>query len=432
MSWHHIKQSLSALALILMVGTSVTAVYALSQGTKFLSVQSGSMVPAYSKGDLVVVNRVPDNAYKVGDVITFINPANSKQTITHRVVGIPTAGGKSIGRFETKGDANATTDGSIASNDIVGKVSAGIPLLGFMFDFVRKPLGLILLIYVPALSIIVAEIKRLMKHYKDQEPYVAIGYDPDKAASKRLSGVQSTNTKRAAKASAIAMIAAVGIVVPVAHAALMSTATLTNTSLSTFVPADYVVIHKVTFSKAGSTRSNSTSTSTSNVTVINNNPQSAISGSASASSSGINSSATSGTASNTSNTNININVSNGSSTPPSVIGNQTVTLYNPTAQTVNLAGWKLLDNGATRTIASGMVAAKSYFTYTWPATDGLSRTNDRLRLRNPSSTTVDGLSWGSDTSILNPPIFTSTTIASLTRKAPAIDTNTASDWQVVP
>ncbi len=429
MAWHHIKQPLSALALILMVGMSVTAVYALSQGTKFLSVQSGSMVPAYSKGDLVVVNRVPDNAYKVGDVITFINPADSKQTITHRVVGIPTAGGKSIGRFETKGDANAASDGSIASNDIVGKVSAGIPVLGFIFDFVRQPLGLVLLIYVPALSIIVSEMRRLMKHYKDQEPYVAIGYDPDKAGSITITAKPSSNTKRAAMASAVAMIAAVGIVAPVAHAALMSTATLSNTSLSTFVPAGYPVIHKIVFNNnTGSTGSNSTTTSTSNVTVINNNPQTATSGNASSSGG----SATSGNATNTSNTNISINVGNGSNTPPTATGNQTVIIYNPTVQTINLAGWKLIDNGTTQTIASGSVAAKSYFTYTWPVTNGLSRTNDRLSLRNPSATTIDGLSWGSDTSVLNPPISTSIATTSLTRKAPALDTNKASDWRVTP
>jgi signal peptidase len=419
--WHHIKQTLSVSVTALLLVLSLAAALALSQGSKFLSVQSGSMVPTFQRGDLVIVKSVPDYGYKVGDIITFINPKNAKQTITHRVDSILPRTNMQPERFVTKGDANPVADMPSYGKNVIGKVHAHVPYLGFVFDFTRKPIGLILLIYIPALTVIVAEMKRLVKYYKDQEPYVVAGFDPKNPMT--VSNGAHSQTKQVAKASALAVIAVTTVSVPVVHAALASTATLTGNTISTALPANNLLIYKVSFT-SGSTSSTGTSNST-NISVTNNNLQSATSGNAT--STGGN--ATSGSATNSSTSNTSFNVTYGSGSGTSTGSTQTVTMYNPGNQAVNLAGWKLTDDVTTQTISSGSVAAKTYFTYTWPIAGGLNVLGDRLSLRNPSAADLDGLSWGSDTSQLNPAISTSNTTISLTRKTPTLDTNTASDWQ---
>lgn len=384
-----------------------------------MSVQSGSMVPAFYKGDLVVVKSVPNDGYRVGDVITFANPRNENQTITHRVQSILPADDMQPQRFVTKGDANIAADSPIYGRKIVGKVTTGIPYLGYGFDFVRQPIGLLLLIYVPALIVIAAEIRRLSKYYKEQEPYVAAGFDPSASAQK------PSKAKPAFKTSAAAVIVATAIAAPAAHAALMSTATLTSTSISTAqvtLPAApaYPLISNVTFGNSAGT------TNGANINVSTNNPQTATSGNTSVNNNGSGGSAASGNASNSSNTTITINVG-GSSTPA------TVTIYNPTNQAIDLSGWRLADNNTSRTLPAGTtIAAKGSYVYTWPVSNGLSRTSDRLILSNPAGSAIDGLSWGSDTSQFNPSITATAATISLNRSNPNSDTNTTADWQTTP
>lgn len=448
MGWQHtkhIRQTFSVILTLLVMGVSVGAFSMLAHGAKFLSVQSGSMVPTFHKGDLVIDTPVPAQQLAVGDVVTYTNPNLLKgQPITHRLVQTGTfANGN---HFITRGDANPVADPPITARNIIGKASHRVPYLGYGFDFVRRPLGLALLIYIPALIIVMFEIKRLVTYYKTQEPYVAAGVDPlnmnidgrSSRSSRADTLTAASGTYAAAKASALLVIITIAVAVPTVHAALMSSVRLTPNTISTFIPANHLLVYKVNFISASSTGGGTTSTTTSNttnVTVINNNHQTATSGNATSSGSGNATSsgsgnATSGNASNSSNTTININI--GGSNPTTPAGNQTVTLYNPTAQPINLAGYKLADNGTAQTITSGTISAKGFFAYTWPVADGLSRSGDRLLLRTNASAGVDSLSWGSDTSQLNPAITSSSAPTTLTRKAPALDTNTAADWLAAP
>jgi signal peptidase I len=54
-------------------------------GRRALSVQTGSMEPAIKTGSLVFVTDVSAATIKPGDVITYTDPRNQAQTITHRV-----------------------------------------------------------------------------------------------------------------------------------------------------------------------------------------------------------------------------------------------------------------------------------------------------------------------------------------------------------
>ena len=78
--------------------------------------------------------------------------------ITHRVVGIQ----EGPLYFHTKGDANEDADPYLVpAQNVVGEVRFYVPLLGYVTDFIRSPLGFILLLGVPGLIIIGMEIMEL-------------------------------------------------------------------------------------------------------------------------------------------------------------------------------------------------------------------------------------------------------------------------------
>lgn len=152
--------SLAVLAGIVLLGLSVPFA-----GNRALSVQTGSMEPAIRPGSLVFVNRVPVSDIADGDVITYTNPANPTQTITHRVV--QTLGSDDGPKyFVTKGDANRSVDELVPEHRVIGRVNTVVPYLGRLADMLHTWPGIIVLVYVPALIIVSHEVRRLSAYYR--------------------------------------------------------------------------------------------------------------------------------------------------------------------------------------------------------------------------------------------------------------------------
>ena len=102
-------------------------------GRHYLVVRSGSMSPAFATGSLVAIKQTAtvDNAkLPIGTVVAFRSLANPDVLITHRIVDTIKVDGKSV--FQTKGDANATADGTYLDPErILGPYSFSVPRLGF-------------------------------------------------------------------------------------------------------------------------------------------------------------------------------------------------------------------------------------------------------------------------------------------------------------
>jgi signal peptidase I, archaeal type len=159
------------LAFVVMVAILlIFSAFPIAGNYKIFVVQSGSMAPAIKMGSLVIVK--PANDYKIGDVITFGPYSRTKAPTTHRIYDIKVVNGEP--RYITKGDANNAPDTrEIAKRDILGKVLFSIPYLGFAVAFAKKPLGFVLIVIVPAVIIIVDEIKNIYKEIKKKkEPAV--------------------------------------------------------------------------------------------------------------------------------------------------------------------------------------------------------------------------------------------------------------------
>lgn len=167
-SWRTARQLLYLGIICLVAILGVALCVLLIGGSQLLSVQSGSMEPAIQKGDLISVKRTPTRDLRVGDVITFAAPDGSGQTITHRIVAKTN---DMTGRIVTQGDANETADQAVMPSQIVGRVERHVPYAGFLVDFIKQPLGLVLLIYIPTLLIVIHEIKYLTEQFRRTEAY---------------------------------------------------------------------------------------------------------------------------------------------------------------------------------------------------------------------------------------------------------------------
>ena len=134
------------------------------------TIVSPSMVPNINVLDVIITTRVSDpSKIKVGDVITFNSTdyRSSGVTVTHRVKKVEkTSDGKYL--FTTKGDANNTEDATRQPfSSIYGKVLLRLPKLGYIQYILSTVLGWLLLIIVPTVLIIGADIIKIIKTIKN-------------------------------------------------------------------------------------------------------------------------------------------------------------------------------------------------------------------------------------------------------------------------
>ena len=96
-----------------------------------IAVLSGSMSPTFNRGDAVVINKLTTkekDELKKGDIIQFVS---GTKYVVHRINDI-TNDENGNKMFITKGDHNNTVDATeVAMEDVIGKVSFVIPLIGY-------------------------------------------------------------------------------------------------------------------------------------------------------------------------------------------------------------------------------------------------------------------------------------------------------------
>ena len=101
----------------------------------------------------------PQINYHQRDVITFVGLDN--RVVTHRIISFKK------NNYLTKGDANRSEDeAAVKRENILGKVILIVPKIGFLVGFAKSPLGLVLLIMVPAGLLIASELLSIYSNSK--------------------------------------------------------------------------------------------------------------------------------------------------------------------------------------------------------------------------------------------------------------------------
>lgn len=101
-------------------------------GYRIFRVQTGSMIPKYNIGDVILVKAKNINDIKIGDDVTYNGNAGSVKglLVTHRVIDIEEENGEKI--FHTKGIANNLEDPTIKGEQIDGVVVTKMYILSFI------------------------------------------------------------------------------------------------------------------------------------------------------------------------------------------------------------------------------------------------------------------------------------------------------------
>lgn len=108
-------------------------------GIKPFTVLSGSMEPRYHVGSVIYVEEVDPRELSVGDALTF---SVNGTVITHEIINIVDAQSTGDMLFETQGLTNNVSDGYIPVSSIIGRPVFTIPYLGYVAEYVQKPVGL--------------------------------------------------------------------------------------------------------------------------------------------------------------------------------------------------------------------------------------------------------------------------------------------------
>ncbi|MBI4128599.1 MAG: signal peptidase I, partial [Parcubacteria group bacterium] len=99
------------------------------------SITSGSMWPAFRRGDIVLIQRTERSDLKVGDIVVWQNPDGF--TI-HRIVRLENDA------LVTKGDANFVEDKPVRYDDVVGRIyqvfgkNVRLPYLGMITVYANQ------------------------------------------------------------------------------------------------------------------------------------------------------------------------------------------------------------------------------------------------------------------------------------------------------
>ncbi len=115
------------------------------------------MAPTFRAGDVIWVSPLIA-PISTGQIISFNYQG---KLITHRVIAV------SGDTLVTKGDNNQTADPwQVKLSDVVGEPVFRIPYLGYLIFFLRQPLGWLICVIIPAVWIIVDEIKKIVTEVK--------------------------------------------------------------------------------------------------------------------------------------------------------------------------------------------------------------------------------------------------------------------------
>ena len=115
-------------------------------GYKQYVILTGSMIPSYNVGDLIIDKQINQEEIKINDVISYIEESTGN-TITHRVIEIVEQNGKTL--YITKGDNNDSPDKDLVKfSQVQGKVIKKISGIGTAILGITTGTGIIIIILI--------------------------------------------------------------------------------------------------------------------------------------------------------------------------------------------------------------------------------------------------------------------------------------------
>lgn len=149
--------------------TTVPSVFGFSP----LAVETNSMEPVFSGGDLILIKKTDIESLQIDDVISYYEPTvqDHSVVVTHRIVDI-TVNDDGLKLFTTKGDANNVNDSNkIPESEIVGEYIGHIDNAGKLVMFMSTSTGVLVCVVLPFAVIIGVDylVKFICKHKQKKD-----------------------------------------------------------------------------------------------------------------------------------------------------------------------------------------------------------------------------------------------------------------------
>jgi len=141
-------------------------------GYRIFNIVSGSMMPDYEIGDILISKAIDAKDVKIGDDVVYIGKKSPLQgmIVTHRVIEKKEENG--VYTFRTKGIANEESDPTINGDQIYGKIIYKVQTLSFISKIINNLYAFYFCIFVPLSIIIIKKITDIIyciKHKDDEE-----------------------------------------------------------------------------------------------------------------------------------------------------------------------------------------------------------------------------------------------------------------------
>jgi signal peptidase I len=135
-------------------------------GYRIFMIVSGSMVPEYNIGDILISKEVDPSTIKLNDNVVYHGEKGDMAgiTVTHKVVGKSEIDG--VYHFITKGVANEIADPEITQSQIYGKIIYKTVLFSALSTFMLNPVAYYLIFIVIGLLVSYQIVKII---YEDED-----------------------------------------------------------------------------------------------------------------------------------------------------------------------------------------------------------------------------------------------------------------------
>lgn len=142
-------------------------------GFRIFNVATGSMIPVYNVGDIIVSKEISPEGIQVGDDIVYKGEKNefNGKVVTHRVISKREENGKYY--FVTQGVANELPDPEISEEQVYGKIIYKTIILSFISKIINNIYAFYFLIFVPIAIIICKIIVDNVMSYKEGKKEIA-------------------------------------------------------------------------------------------------------------------------------------------------------------------------------------------------------------------------------------------------------------------
>ena len=139
-------------------------------GYRIFAVATGSMVPKYEVGDVLISKEIEPSEIKVGDTVVYKGEVGGfkDKFVTHQIQSIHKQEDGTY-KFTTKGISNIEADPEISETQVYGKIIYKVKTLSLISKLISNVYVFYFFIFVPIAIIIYKQIRNLIKEDEEED-----------------------------------------------------------------------------------------------------------------------------------------------------------------------------------------------------------------------------------------------------------------------